>query len=224
MRNLCIFCSQPADTKEHIPPKQFFKGIPNKSLITVPSCESCNKGFQRDEDFFRQFWVSMLMDKSGQAKKIMDNEISRSIKRAPALGWQMFDQMKLVDLYTNSGIYLGKRTVFNVSDSDRDRVTRIVEKIIRGLFYSQFKQLIPNDWLIEIYWITPKLEEKLKLRELANALKWHVVKEDTFAFGLNYVPKTYQSVWIIDFFKIPLFYVLVLDKRTAERSDKRAEK
>jgi len=221
--NACIFCGQPANTREHIPAKHFFKGIPDKNLITVPSCRKCNKGYQHDEDLFRQFWVSMLMDKSQKAKQLMENEISRSITRTPALGWQMFNQMQLVERYTPSGLYLGRGTAYHVSKSDQTRIDRVVEKIICGLFYNQFKQTIPNEWLINIYWITPKLEREQKLQELAKTLKWDVIKEDTFAYGFNFVPQTYQSVWIIDFFKIPLFYVLVLDKKTANKKKKRLE-
>lgn len=214
--NACIFCGQPADTKEHIPPKQFFKSIPEKSLITVPSCLVCNSGFQKDEDFFRQFWVSMLMERSPVAKQLMNNEVSRSIQRTPALGWQMFNQMSLVDLVTPAGIHLGKKTAYQVSDSDASRINSIVTKIIKGLFYNQFKKTIPADWIIENHWITPKMEKKLGLQELAKTMRWDVIKTDTFAYGLNFVPDTYQSVWILDFFKVPLFYVLVLDKETAK--------
>ena len=66
--NICIFCGEVADTREHIPAKQFFKGTPDKPLIIVPTCIACNAGFQKDEDFFRQFYVSMLMDRSSEAK------------------------------------------------------------------------------------------------------------------------------------------------------------
>jgi len=80
----CIFCGKPADTREHIPAKHFFKRTPDKPLITVPSCNVCNAGFQKDEEFFRQFYVSMLAERSTEAKKLMDGEISRSILRNPA--------------------------------------------------------------------------------------------------------------------------------------------
>lgn len=213
----CVFCGKEADTREHIPAKQFFKGIPDKSLITVPSCKACNKGFQKDEDFFRQFFVSMLIDKSSRAKEMMDSEISRSIKRAPALGSQMFSQMQLVNAYTKSGIYLGQKTMYSISDSDRERVKRVVKKIVQGLFFHEFVQLLPEDWTVKIIWITPKNEVELKLGGLAKILKWNVIKEDTFAYGVNSVPDTHQSMWIIDFFKVPLFYVLVLDKKTAKQ-------
>lgn len=213
--NNCIFCGKIADTKEHIPAKQFFKGIPDKHLITVPSCKICNKGFQKDEDFFRQFYVSMLMERSTYAKQLMENEISRSIIRTPALGHQMFGQMQLVNAYTKSGLYLGRKTMYRVSDSDKERIDRVVKKIMQGLFFHEFRQLIPKDWIVKIIWITPKVEKEQKLVEMAQTLRWNVIKEDTFAYGVNHVHNTYQSVWIIDFFKVPLFYVLVLDRKTA---------
>ena len=134
-KQVCIFCGKFADTQEHIPPKQFFKGHLDKPLITVPSCKSCNVSFQKDEDFFRQFYASMLMERSPEAKKLMDGEISRSILRKPALGSQMFSQMKLVDAYTKSGIYKGKMTMYAVSDSDKNRINRVVTKVIKGLFF-----------------------------------------------------------------------------------------
>ncbi len=213
----CIFCGKQADTREHIPAKNFFKDIPNKSLITVPTCRMCNVSFQKDEDFFRQFYVSMLQDRSAEAKKLMDGEITRSILRAPALGQQMFSQMKLVDVYTKAGAYKGKMTMYSVSDSDRTRIDRVVDKIVKGLFYHEFGQVIPEDWVIKNIWITPKVEKDQGLDEMAKKPLWRVIKEDTFAYWVNYVPETFQSVWILDFFKIPLFYVLVLDKKTAHQ-------
>ncbi len=214
--NVCVFCKKTANTKEHIPAKQFFKGISDKNLITVPSCNSCNKGFQKDEVFFRQFWVSMLMDRSKVAKKLMNSEITRSIKRTPALGYQMFNQMQLVDAYTKSGIYVGKKTMYRMSGLDKKRINGVVTKIIKGLFFNEFKQVLPEDWEIKIIWITPLIEKNLKLIETAKTLKWNVIKEDTFAYGVNYVPNTFQSIWIIDFFMIPLFYILVLDNQKSK--------
>ncbi|OGE34233.1 hypothetical protein A3A14_04210 [Candidatus Daviesbacteria bacterium RIFCSPLOWO2_01_FULL_43_38] len=212
VNNICIFCKGIADTREHIPAKQFFKGVPDKPLITVPSCKNCNIGFQKDEDFFRQFNAGFLMDRSERAKELMENEITRSIQRKPALGHQMFNQMWLVDAYTKSGLYVGKMTGYKVSDLDRKRIDRIVTKIIQGLFYHEFKQHLPKDWKVRIVWIDPKKSKELSLEELAKTLKWNIIKDDTFAYGVNYVSETYQSMWIIDFFKVPCFYILLMDK------------
>ena len=211
----CIFCGKSADTREHIPAKHFFKGVPEKPLITVPSCNVCNAGFQKDEEFFRQFYVSMLMERSSEAKRLMEGEISRSITRAPALGRQMFNQMKLVDAYTKSGLYKGKMTMYTVSDTDKVRINKVVNKIIKGLFFHEFGQTVPKEWIIRVIWITPQVEKEQKLAEMAQEPRWNVIKEDSFTYWVNSVPETFQSMWILDFFKIPLFYVLVLDRKTA---------
>lgn len=213
----CIYCGNLADTQEHIPAKQLFKGLTKESLITVPSCQKCNQGYQKDEDFFRQFFSGMLMDRSKYAQQLMENEVTRSIKRKPALARQMFSQMKLVEVYTKTGIYLGKQTMYKVSNSDKSRINKVVEKIIKGLFYHHFQQLLPEDWIIRIIWITPAKDKQLGLEEIAKTLKWNIVNEEIFAYGFNFVPETFQSIWILDFFKIPLFYVLVLDKNTAKK-------
>lgn len=210
----CIYCGKVADTREHIPPKQFFKGTLGNPLVTVPSCKACNAGFQKDEDFFRQFYASMLMERSLEAKKLMEGEVSRSILRSPALGHQMFSQMKLVDAYTRSGLYTGKMTMYTVSDSDKARINRVVNKIIKSLFFHEFGQTIPEGWIIKIIWITLEVEKTQKLDEMAKEERWRVIKKDTFAYWVNHIPQTFQSVWLLDFFKIPLFYALVLDKKS----------
>jgi len=94
------------------------------------------------------------MERSPDAKKLMEDEVSRSILRRPALGHQMFSQMKLVDAYTKSGLYKGKMTIYTVSDSDRTRIDRVVNKVIKGLFFHESDQTIPEDWIIKIIWIT----------------------------------------------------------------------
>lgn len=133
----------------------------------------------------------------------------------------MFSQMSLVDLVTPAGIYVGKRTLFKITETDRRRINRIVVKIVKGLFYNYFNETVPEDWLVKVCWITPQMEKKLMLPQLAQKLRWNVIKEDTFAYGFDFVSKTNQSLFLIDFFKVPLFFVLVIDKETAA-SEKKA--
>ncbi len=213
---VCIFCQKKADTREHIPAKQLFKGDLDSSLITVPSCSDCNSSFQSDEDFFRQFWASMFMEASEEAKRMFENEITRSIKRKPALAAQMFSQMQLVNAYTQAGKYSGRKTAYHISDDDRSRINRVVRKIIKGLFFYEFRAIMPSDWEIKIVWITPINEKNLGLDKLAKEPRWRVIKKETFAYWMNSVPETNQSIWLLGFFRKPLFYVLVLDELTAK--------
>lgn len=209
---ICIFCLEKADTKEHIPAKHFFKDVSGVNLVTVPSCQKCNSGFQKDEDFFRQFWVSYFMGRSSEVERAMKNEISRSIKRKPALGWQMSKQMRPVNVVSETGAVLRQATAWKITDSDLVRIHRIVGKIIQGLFFHEFKKTLPKGWSIAIHWITPTMEQEQKLQEMVKTMNCKVIKEDTFAYFFSFVPNNYQSIWILDFFRMPLFYVFVRDK------------
>ena len=49
----CIYCGKIGPLSvDHIPPKSLFQHPRPNNLITVPSCDDCNKGAQKDDDYF----------------------------------------------------------------------------------------------------------------------------------------------------------------------------
>jgi hypothetical protein len=84
----------------------------------------------------------------------------------------------------------------------------------------EFDEIMPSDWQIEVVWVTPKNEKNLGLDKLAQEPRWRVIKKDTFAYWMNSVPETNQSIWLLDFFRKPLFYVLAFDEVTARNKVK----
>lgn len=214
----CVYCGSVADTREHIPARNLLQDTKDIHFITVPSCRGCNSRFQKDEEFFRQFLVSMLYEQSPVASFLLDNPVARSMKRRPALGMQMFKQMSLVDLYNKGGIYLGKKTALHITKQDHKRVFSVLDKYIKGLFFHHFGNPIPDDWLINHHWLTPKFEEKVV--PTLKDMRWERIKEDTFVYGFNSVPATHQSIWCLIFFGQPLFYSFVIDKENAERFER----
>ena len=134
----------------------------------------------------------------------------------------MFNQMNVVDYYSKGGIYLGKKTALHITKKDHQRVFNILDKYIKGLFYHHFNKRIPNDWAIRHHWLVRKFEEKVV--DTLKDMRWERVKEDTFVYGFNSVPKTHQSIWCLIFFSQPLFYTFVIDKKNAERFEKKAAK
>ena len=205
----CIYCGKKAETREHIPAKNLFKNTTGVSFVTVPSCKKCNYGFQNDEIYFRQLLTAILYEQSPIATFLLDNQVGRSIKRRPALGAKMFKQMSLVDIYTTENIYLGKKTALHIEKGDHERVFRVLDKYIKGLFFYHFNMVIPSDWEINHHWLKRRFEEKVvsTLREL----RWERIKEDTFVYGFNSVPVTHQSVWCLIYYGQPLFYSMVID-------------
>lgn len=218
----CVYCGQNADTREHIPAKNLVRDKASVRFITVPSCGKCNSGFQKDEEFFRQLLVSILYKQSPVATFLLNNPVARSMKRRPALGMQMFKQMKVVDFYSKEGVYFGKKTALNISKKDHQRVFRVLDKYIKGLFFHHFGKIVPQDWVLKHSWLTRKFEEKVvgTLKDM----RWERIKEDTFVYGFNSVPQTHQSIWCLIFFGQPLFYTFVIDKKNAEKFEKKSGK
>src|ERR1700689_4523238 len=56
----CVLCGAAiATTREHIPPESFFHAPYPANLITVPACESCNLGTERDDAYALSFFCSL---------------------------------------------------------------------------------------------------------------------------------------------------------------------
>lgn len=222
LRNICVYCGLKADTKDHIPTKNLFQSTSGISFITVPSCRKCNSGFQKDEEFFRQLLASILYKQSPVASFLLHNPIARSMKRKPALGMQMFKQMNLVDHYSKGRIYLGKKTAIHITKKDHQRIFNVLDKYIKGLYYHHFNKMIPDGWAVKHHWLMEKFEEKVV--DTLKDMRWERVKEDTFVYGFSSVPKTHQSIWCLIFFGQPLFYTFVIDKKNAEKFEKKSLK
>jgi len=82
--NACYYCGKEATTKEHVPPKQMFKGFKCDS-ITVPSCidHNCSKG-GADQAVVSAFLTSIRnYSKTNKRYKFrMGTDLARAIKMA----------------------------------------------------------------------------------------------------------------------------------------------
>jgi hypothetical protein len=53
--NGCIYCGNPAATREHIPSKAFLIEPYPENLATIPACFECNNGYSEDEKYLSCF-------------------------------------------------------------------------------------------------------------------------------------------------------------------------
>lgn len=138
----CLYCGNvfplKGKTDDHIPSRSLFpKGKTIKNPIVIPACESCNKSYSFDEEFFRVFVVNQTIDTSFAASELFYNQISRSIRRRPKLGHKIMQNLKLVDLYTESGLYLGKKTAMHIPKSDWGRYFHVLDKYAKGIYFHE---------------------------------------------------------------------------------------
>lgn len=87
----CIYCGNPATTREHVPSKAFLTEPYPENLATIPACFECNNGFSNDEKYISCFLdvlkemvypqykrkdsTQKLLEKDKKLKSLLDEQI-----------------------------------------------------------------------------------------------------------------------------------------------------
>jgi hypothetical protein len=129
--NICYWCSNPANSDEHIPPKNLFPKGHRKNLITVRSCSNHNQNFSKIDERMRFHMTSMGGD-SKIAKKYFENETIRGLRRNESRGL-------VIDIVTSKVISSDNKEMFRTKS---DNWNSYFEKIIRGLYFYQFNRIL----------------------------------------------------------------------------------
>ncbi|NMB84190.1 HNH endonuclease [Candidatus Roizmanbacteria bacterium] len=200
----CVYCGEKFPIKEkspdHIPSKSLFpKGKALNNPIKIPSCRTCNQSFSLDEEYFRIFLVNQTVDDSFIASQLFYTKIADSIKRRPQIGHKIMNNMKLVDLYTKSGIYLGKKTAIRFSDEDWKRYHHVLDKYIKGIYYHYQNKRVEDSGFV----IRHKMIKHMDLinKDLFKTVKACLDNKTVFIYGYSFVPATGQGIIITTFFE-----------------------
>jgi hypothetical protein len=146
----CVYCGvQEGTTRDHIPPKSLFSR-PRPTLVTVPCCETCRREQPMDDEYF----LRMIAMRSDVGRHIsiapVVDSVHRSFTRPPSL---RFTQALLRSIseravYSSADIYLGQATTYDV---DLNRLCKVIERITRGLYFSEYQQRLPDDHACKSY-------------------------------------------------------------------------
>ncbi|MFC2094957.1 HNH endonuclease [Candidatus Bipolaricaulota bacterium] len=138
MAKKCFICGEPATSVDHIPPRSFFpktKDMPSgvaearKNLITVPACRDHNELYAKDDEVAS--YVILLTSKANSlGVRQFKQKAMRAISRSKGLIAAIF---KKIEVYK-----LPDGTEMPTVQFDADRVSRVMERIARGLFYHEF--------------------------------------------------------------------------------------
>jgi len=154
----CVHCGKIRPLcNDHVPPENLFtKPLPS-NMITVPSCNECNKNRSKDDEYFRLI-LTMREDISEheEVKKVF-TKVERSFERPfySGLKYSFLQTVNLAELITKSGIYLGKVPLYS---PEPERINKVLICIINGLFYKSKGRRIPDQYL-KIWWQIDKLSE-----------------------------------------------------------------
>jgi hypothetical protein len=128
---------------DHVPPRQFYAPIIRKAhnpqLLTIPVHARCNKKFQLDEDYFTQTILPFAHGSyAGDAlyARAMDNFKNNKNVGLARKVLKEFEPRP-------SGIVLPQHKVAKRFDSNR--MSRVVWKIVRGLYYHHNNMILTED-------------------------------------------------------------------------------
>lgn len=146
LASTCAYCGEERDTTaDHVPPRSVMPPgapPPHVQLITVPACGPCHTSFGRDDEYFRSVLV-MRKDvaEHPDGMKLLP-ALFRGVERprGGALHYSIFKTMADVELRTPEGLWVGTAPTFK---PDWQRLERTTERIIRGLYYREYKVPVP---------------------------------------------------------------------------------
>lgn len=129
MQDKCYLCGSENDlTRDHVPPKNLFRGPLPSNLITAACCRTCNVSFSKMEEQLRIF-VSAAINRSADGEWIWKNKVLEStFRRSPALKSQLGKDLLIGNVKLLAGnIELPMLTM------DAELVNKCLIKITRGL-------------------------------------------------------------------------------------------
>jgi hypothetical protein len=217
---VCVYCGESKETtRDHVISNNLFPdSYKKKNVITVPSCKKCNKGFSLDEEYFRLFVCPAGLERSQYADELFFSKLKRCVQRRPQIISKMLNQMDLIDLYTKSGVYIGKKARIQVAEEDWIRYCNVLDKYIKGLFFHEFKKILPLGYGIVHFLGTEEMTEKVI--ENFTSAKGNTDNQEIYAYAFSYVPNTYESIWVIEFYRSIFFVSVVAQNQTLEQVNK----
>lgn len=205
-KQTCVFCSdREADTRDHVPGKQFFPGPSPANRITVPSCGECNAKLKPHEDYVRMLFSVGPASDTPLGYDVWKKTTEPSLAKDRGLARLLARNIEPVDIRSPAGLFMGTKPGVRVN---WDRVFLVVEKCVRGLYYHETETILPRD----VEFIRGGIHEHNQ-----DALKWVLDRTNpgtwkapgVFQYKWNVYPETPGgSLWAMTFYNTHAFIAI----------------
>jgi hypothetical protein len=212
----CVYCgNNPGTTSDHVPPKNLFPRPKPVNTVTVPCCEACQAEFKKDEDAFMAWVTFGPAGESSAGKLLWEQKLNRTYQKDAGLKKVMARSFKKISLETPEGIYIGERLAISI---DPERKNNVLRKIVKGLFWVEYKERLPKGISIEIYGIPGKGEPVNSLIAVTHeaTTSW----EGVFEYRHGRAPESFESYWVMSFFQRNYFVAIVDRIKEGEETEK----
>lgn len=194
-RHVCVYCGAVAESRDHVPPKAWF-AREARTLIRVPACNTCNHGRSAADEEFRIALSLLAGLKTPTLRKLWKKSL-KTLRHAPRIQRKFASGVFKDQATGRSGINLPRR-MFD------DAMTRIV----RGLHWYHYRELVPIDAPIEVWHLSRSGFEEAR-NSLVMDLRSDHVGHDQFAYMHGRpIDKPELSLWLLCFYRNVFFSVV----------------
>ena len=128
----CIYCSNIADSREHLPPR-IFVDTPNiNEWNIVPACRNCNNGYSEEEQLVAcivEYIIALIYYKG----EIQREKIKHTFEKRP----KILEKIKKLCVVENNLLQIDRSVI--------DMIKRIVLKIAKGHFMYECNVFLSDD-------------------------------------------------------------------------------
>lgn len=221
----CIYCdSTQSLDRDHIPPKLIFPKPRPSTLITVPSCRTCNRTYGFDDEYFGTILsLSIDPEESPKLKQVVDRTMRGFFRpESQRLKSSIYQNLAEVEVQTLSGVFIERRIRLT---PDQIRFCSTTDRIVKGLFYHHFGRRVPPTSTVLTIIIHPQSNTKL-LESIDNELdlllrfgtRGKISEVFAYRFLLARDSDT-ASIWSLNFYNgRMMFFGMVSDPKYPSRS------
>ena len=209
MTELCTYCDSPAVTRDHVPPKAVFpKESRPKRLITVPSCEACNRKFSVDDELLSLF-IALQADMRGKQERKLCEKVRRSVKQNTAFKKILLSSSENIPLFNKNGTI---QEYVQLMPWDWDRLENTLNRIVVGLLRYHYNQRLYRRGYCKITIPQKDFSNVYELRDILKDCVFSKVgeqKEFCYRHGQAKDHKL-ATFWEIVFYRKFLFYGITM--------------
>jgi hypothetical protein len=165
---VCAYCGKLSFqwTEDHVVPQCLWDDQPLPDHCPkVPACQICNNFWSKHEGYFRSVLALTEKRKHPIARKaLISGAAHRHLLADSQFRNSVIDTTSYVPIFTKTGIFERTAKCFS---ADMDRLILVVKKIVRGMYFSELRQIVPEAsqayvWPGFDFWENETAQEALK--------------------------------------------------------------